>query len=57
MRLRDRPIAQPDAEARPSPGASATARSTSIARKGTGARVEAMTMLDLLLKPELVRQA
>ena len=39
--------------------ASAIAMATPIAHKGTitGAKVEAMTMLDLLLKPELVQQA
>ncbi|MBE3097479.1 MAG: amidohydrolase, partial [Planctomycetes bacterium] len=37
----------------------AIAMATPIAHKGTitGAKVEAMTMLDLLLKPELVQQA
>jgi len=39
--------------------ASAIAEATPIAHKGVtaGAKVEALTMLDLLLKPELVRQA
>jgi aminobenzoyl-glutamate utilization protein B len=39
--------------------ASAIAEATPIAHKGTsaGAKVEAMTLLDLLLKPELVKQA